>query len=168
MRWTLSRWIPVVALSAFFAFAGCDPVPSIPTIDQLQFVPDSSQAVVLPQEQFRPESGPVGTIITVYGQNTIFPAGLVHVQFTGNGAVDFELPVATSELKIQVPLGAQSGPFGFSIAARSTQVINNALPSSDLFQAWRFAAPGFLVENPAITIDPPLVPPPNKHQPIHN
>jgi hypothetical protein len=165
MRWTLSRWLPVMAFSAFFAFAGCGAVPSIPSIDEVQNVPDSSQAIILDQDRFQPPSGPIGTILTIQGQGTIFPAGLVHVQFTGNAALDFDQPVATSQLRFRVPLGAQSGPFGFYIAARSSQVINNALPSSDLFQAWRFAAPGFLVEDPNTTPPDVLVPPPNKHQP---
>src|ERR1051325_378504 len=163
MRRTLYRSSPVVLLVVFFVMAGCGSLPTVPTIDQIRAVPDMSQSTLLGQNQFEPLQGPIGTILTVHGHGVVFPAGYVHFQFSGTGAVDFNQEQPTADLKVQVPFGAASGPFGFSIAARAFQELNNSLPSSNVFQAWRIGEPGFRVTQdtgiPANLISPP----PNKH-----
>ena len=120
----------------------------MPTIDQVKIVPDSSQVTVLAQTQFTPKSGPIGTTITINGNGTVFPAGIVAFAFSGTGGVQFDQPNPTSQMQVAVPFGTVSGPFGFTISPRSTTILDNSLPSSNLFQAWRFGAPGFQVVNP--------------------
>jgi len=140
--------LATVLLLVVFFFSGCGELPNIPTIDDVQVVPDSSQATILPQEQFSPKEGPVGTLVTIYGRGTVFPAGIVHFSFSGTGSVEFDLAEATSELQVKIPYGTASGPFGFTISGRTSIAIENSLPTSNVFKAWRFEAPGFSVVAP--------------------
>lgn len=148
MRPLSIRHAGLLALSAYLIAAGCGNMPAIPTIDEIRTVPDSSQSSLLTQEQFTPKEGPVGTLLTVFGRGTVFPSGIVNVTFSGTGRVEFDLPEPTSELKVRVPFGTVSGPFGFTISGRRSIALENALPTSNLFQAWRVEAPGFRVTTP--------------------
>jgi hypothetical protein len=142
-----ARPLSALALGAFLVAAGCGNMPAIPTIDEIRVVPDTSQSTLLLNDQFSPRQGPVGTVITVYGRGKVFPAGIVNARFSGTGSVEFDLPEPTSELKIRVPQGTASGPFGFTISGRRAIALENALPSSNVFEAWRIEAPGFIVTN---------------------
>lgn len=148
MRRITLRHAGLLAVTAYLVASGCGNLPSVPTIDELRTVPDSSQSKLLTQEQFSPKSGPVGTLLTIYGRGTVFPAGIVNITFSGTGRVEFDQSAPTSELKVRVPAGSTSGPFGFTISGRHAIALDNALPSSNVFEAWRVEAPGFLVTNP--------------------
>jgi hypothetical protein len=144
----------VLAATLYAVASGCGNDPSVPTIDQIRKVPDSSQSVILVQDQFSPKEGPLGTLVTIFGRGVEFPAGIVRVQMSGSGAVQFDNPDPTQELKFRIPFGSISGPFGFTISARNPLILDNALPSSSVFQAWRFEAPGFRVIDPPLTGTP--------------
>lgn len=143
-----ARQLCLLAVIVFLIASGCGNSPEIPTIDEIRTVPDTSQSTVLLQSQFTPQQGPIGTLLTIHGRGTVFPAGIVNARFSGTGSVEFDLPEPTSELKVRVPQGSVSGPFGFTIAGRRAIILDNALPSSNIFQAWRFEAPGFIVTTP--------------------
>lgn len=119
-------------------------MPRIPDIEELRDVPRSDQLVEIPVNQIEPARGVVGTVITVHGRGILFPAGVVTVLFTGGGQTIFEQDEPTQQLRIRVPLGAKSGPFGFSIAGR-TRYITNPLPTTDLMDSFRVPFPGFTV-----------------------
>lgn len=155
-----ARQLALLALAVFLIAAGCGNMPAVPTIDEIRTVPDTSQSTVLLQTQFSPKQGPIGTILTVYGRGTVFPAGVVNVKFSGTGSIEFDLPEATSELRVRVPQGSVSGPFGFTISGRRAIILDNALPSSNIFQAWRFEAPGFIITTPTGIPDNLLQQPP--------
>lgn len=155
-----ARPLAALALGAFLVAAGCGNMPSIPTIDELRTVPDTSQSTLLLNDQFAPRQGPIGTVLTIFGRGKVFPAGLVHVRFSGTGSVEFDQPEPTSELRVRVPQGTASGPFGFTIAGRRTIALENALPSSNVFEAWRIEAPGFIVTTPTGVPDNLLQQPP--------
>jgi hypothetical protein len=153
-----SKQAALAAVAAFLVAAGCGSMPSIPTIDEIRTVPDSSQSKLLLQDQFEPQSGPIGTLITVHGRGTVFPAGIVNVRFSGTGDLEFDLPEATADLKFRVPPGTASGPFGFVISGRrvNSGQLEHGLPTSNVFEAWRIEAPGFRVTTP--TPDGELLP----------
>ena len=142
------RHAGLLAVTVYLIAAGCGSMPSIPTIDEIRTVPDSSQSHVLAQEQFSPKEGPVGTLLTVNGRGTVFPAGIVNMTFSGTGRVEFDLPAASEVIQVRVPFGSIAGPFGFTISGRRAIALDNALPSSNVFEAWRFEAPGFRVTTP--------------------
>ena len=148
MRPITLRHAGLLAIVGYLITSGCGSLPDIPTIDQIRTVPDSSQATVLAPEQFSPKSGPIGTILIINGRGTVFPAGIVNFRFSGTASKEFDLPEATSVIKLFVPQGTVSGPFGFTISGRRDIALENALPTSNIFQAWRFDAPGFIVTTP--------------------
>lgn len=142
------RHAGLLAVTVYLVASGCGNLPAIPTIDEVRTVPDNSQSHVLAQTQFSPQEGPVGTLITIFGRGDTFPAGIVNMTFSGTGRVEFDLPAESSEIKVRVPFGTISGPFGFTISGRRAIALDNALPSSNVFEAWRFEAPGFRVTTP--------------------
>ena len=153
MKLSLRR-IALLAGTVYVVASGCGNDPPVPTIDQIRVVPNNSQVTTLDQTQFSPKAGPVGTVITIQGRGVLFPAGIVNFSFSGTGGVQFDNPDPTEQLAVTVPFGSVSGPFGFTISPRSAQILDNSLPSSNVFQAWRFEAPGFLVVPPPITGTP--------------
>ena len=159
------RHAPLIALIAFVIFAGCGDLPSIPTIDQIRTVPDASQVTILEQSQFSPQQGPIGQIITINGRGKTFPAGIVAFSFSGTGGTQFDLPEESATIKVKVPINTISGPFGFTISGRDPLHLENSLPSSNLFKAYRFDAPGFTVVEPTGIPDSLLTQPDDQHAP---
>jgi hypothetical protein len=159
------RFAPIAVVAGAVAFAGCGNLTSVPTIDQVRTVPDGSQVKVLSQTQFEPKEGPIGSVLTVHGRGVVFPGGIARFQFSGTGAVEFDVPEATQTIRLRIPFGTISGPFGFTIAGRRSNTLENSLPSSNVFEAWRFEAPGFRVTQPTAIPENLLSPPPNQHPP---
>ncbi|MBI4870965.1 MAG: hypothetical protein HY814_05305 [Candidatus Riflebacteria bacterium] len=141
--------LPACLLVALGFIGGCGTTAEslLPAVDPLAGIPDNNQTQVLPSNSVTPVSGTVGTTITVRGQGRTFPAGYARFTFTGSASVEVEVPSATGEIRVKVPAGAQSGPFGFTIAGRSSGRDTSArIPSdSSLFRAYTVETPGFTV-----------------------
>lgn len=149
---------------AYLVASGCGNVPRIPTLDQIRDVPDSDQLTILPAQQIEPRSGVIGSFVTVYGKGEVFPRGFVSAVFSGGARTDFELDEPTQRLSIRVPVGANSGPFGFTISGRS-RTLENFLPTAEVFRSFQVEFPGFTVlpdpidPNPLDPVVPEISPP---------
>lgn len=161
-----SRLRLVLGLAAgWVIFAGCGNLQTASTATTAKLVPDSSQVKILELSQLTPQQGPLGTVINIRGRGELFPAGIVTFRFSGAGGLEFEIPNPTQTIQLRVPPGTISGPFGFTISGRRSQILDNALPTTDVFESWRFLAPGFIVTPDYPPTGVPLIQPPNQHLP---
>ncbi len=156
-----TRWIgylavlaPVLLLTLPGLLGGCgaNPEDLLPNVDPLASLPDNRQSDLLPADVVFPVSGPVGTEIKVHGQGRVFPRGFAKFVFQGNATAEVELLDITSEIRVRIPHGTESGPFGFTIAGRSSGRDDLSLITSDsnLFAAYTISAPGFRVTEPPV------------------
>lgn len=138
----------LVLTAALLAVHGCGSGDELlPAIDPLSLLPDNSQTTVLPSGVVFPDAGPVGTEITVHGQGRVFPAGFVKFTFQGTAVAETVLEQPSNAVKVRVPEGAVSGPFGFTIAARPT--FNPSIQTASTgFEAYTVPDPGFTVTAP--------------------
>ncbi|MBI4871979.1 MAG: IPT/TIG domain-containing protein [Candidatus Riflebacteria bacterium] len=148
----LRAWLSIlpaclVVLLGFLGGCANNTDALLPAVDPLANVADNRQTSQLPANSVTPASGTVGTVITVHGQGFKFPAGYAKFTFHGNGTTEIEVPSATTQLKVRVPPGAESGSFGFTISGRSSsRDTSGRIPSdTNLFVAYTVVEPGFTV-----------------------
>ncbi len=117
---SLGVLLSLAVLCVLFLCPGCgdgDPLFMAPwwgPENEEEFPADTT--VTLPPTALEPRYCKRGDEITVHGGGIVFPAGRYHVVFTGGASTDFELQSPVSDLKLRIPMEADSGPFGFSVA----------------------------------------------------
>ncbi len=111
-------------------------------------------AETLPLEAVQPGSARIGEYVVVKGQGRTFPAGYARFTFSGNSTEEVFLARSTGEIRVRIPPGTLTGPFGFQISGKSSKVDQGGgnFASATPVPSYRILYPGLRILGPS---DPP-------------
>ena len=100
---------------------------------------------MLEADRVYPAEQEIGKEFTVFGQGMEFPSGFYKVTFSGGVSYEFFQAKATGNLTLELPVGARSGPFGFTVGSRPSSGPVVGAPSTDGFASYSVKDPGIRV-----------------------
>ena len=143
----MSRIMAILMFSGLLVLAihGCDNI-ALPagSIGEPEVI-EQQQSFVLEADQVYPREQKIGHEITVFGRNHTFPTGFYRVTFTGGTTYEFFQASATSNLTIEIPVGARSGPFGFIVGAEPNSGHEMSQVTTDGFYTYSIKDPGIRI-----------------------